>query len=74
MSVLDGILQRCNQALILGKVVGLVTEVLAERGNFLSSFILDHDPVAGRPGVAARAAIAVSDQMAFGRFGVRRRK
>ena len=72
--MLEGILQRGNQALILGEVVGLVAEVLAERGNFLSSFILDHDPIAGRPGIAARAAIAVSDQMALGRFGVRRSK
>jgi len=47
-----------------------VTEVLAERGNFLSSFILDHNPVTGGTGVAARAPVAVGDQVAGGDLGV----
>ena len=70
VSVLNGILQRGNQALVLRKVVGLMTEVLAERGNFLSFFILNHNPIAGGTRVAARAAIAVRDQVALGGLGV----
>jgi hypothetical protein len=34
--MLECVFKRGNQALILGEVVGLVSEVLAERGNFLA--------------------------------------
>ncbi len=66
VSVLDRVLKRRDQALILREIIGLMTEILAERGNFPSRFILNHHAVACRPGIAAGAAVTMSDQVFFG--------
>jgi hypothetical protein len=57
----DGVFQGCDQALILGEVVGLVAEVFAEVSYFLSRFILDDYTEAGWAGIAARTAVAVGN-------------
>ena len=69
VSMLDGILQRRNQALILRKVVGLVTQVLAERRQLSSRFILNYNSITGGSGIAARAAVAMSDQVVLRGLG-----
>ena len=74
VSMLNGVLQRCDQALIFREVIGLVTEVLAERGNLSSRFILNYNTVTGGAGIASRAAIAMSDQVVLGWLGGRRGK
>jgi hypothetical protein len=61
--MLDRIFKRSDQALILGEIVGLVAEVFAELCDFASRLILDDYAIAGWAGVAARATIAVGDQM-----------
>ena len=61
--MLDGIFEGRDQALIFREVIGLVTEVLAERGNLSSRFILNYNAVTGGAGIASRASIAVSDQV-----------
>jgi hypothetical protein len=70
VSVLDGILERRNQTLIFREVVGLVTQVLAERGNFSSGFILNYNAITGGTGIASSSAIAVGDQVVLGSFDV----
>ena len=67
-TMLEGVFESCNQALILGEVVGLVAEVFAEMGDFSSRLILDYDAITGRAGIAARAAVAVSDEVVLGRI------
>ena len=67
VAVCDGILERGDQALILGKIVGLVAEVFAECGNFSSRFILNDDAVAGGSGIAACSAVAEGDEVMLGR-------
>ena len=74
VSVLDGILKGRDQALIFGEIIGLVPQVLAERGDFASRFILDHDSVSCGAGIAAGSAVAVSNQVVLGGCGVRRRE
>jgi hypothetical protein len=59
--VLERVFQRGNQTLILGKVVGLLSEVLAESGEFLPRLVFDDDSVAGRARISARASVAVGD-------------
>jgi hypothetical protein len=66
--MLDGIFEGGDQSLIFGEVVGLVTEIFAERGDLASGFVLDHYAVAGGAGIAAGAAITVSDQIMRGRI------
>src|ERR1700674_3048125 len=65
------IFQRGDQSLILGTIVGLMAQVLAERGNFSSSFILNDNAVSGRPGIAACTAVTESDEVVLGRVVVR---
>ena len=74
MSVLDRILERCDQALVFGEIVGLMAEVLAERSNFRSGLILNHHSVTRRTGIPARSAVAVCDQIMLGGPGRGRRK
>src|SRR5580700_7556982 len=66
--MLNGIFEGCNQPLILGEVVGLVAEVLAEMGDLASGLILDDYPVTSGAGVAARPAVAVGDEVVLGRI------
>jgi hypothetical protein len=72
-AVLESVFEGRDQALVLGEIVGLVAEVLAEMGDLASGLILDDYPVAGGAGVAACAAIAVGDEVMLGRIlaGVR---
>jgi hypothetical protein len=66
--VLDSVFEGGDQALILGKVVGLVAEVLAEMGDFLSGLILNYHSIAGGAGIAAGASVAVGDEVVRGRI------
>ncbi len=68
--MLDGILQRRNQTLILREIIGLMAEVLAECCNLSPGLILNDDTIARRPRIAARSAVAMSDQVVLGCFGV----
>jgi len=52
--------------LIFREVVGLMAEILAQRGNFLAGLIFDHDSISGRSGVPARAAVTMCDQVMLG--------
>ena len=70
-TVLDRIFQSRDQALILGEIVGLVAEVLAEMGDLASGLILNDDAVASGTGVTAGAAVAVGDEVVLGRIFVR---
>src|ERR1700741_414836 len=65
-SMLQSVLQRRNQSLILREIVGLMSKVLAEGGNLAASFILDHDAEASRPRVSAGTAVAMGDQIVGG--------
>ena len=65
--MLDGVFEGGDQSLIFGEVVGLVAEIFAEGRDFFSGFVLDDDAVSGGAGVAAGAAVAVSDQVVRGR-------
>jgi hypothetical protein len=69
--MLDRILKRRNETLILREIIGLMAKVLAERSNFSSRLILNDDTIARRPGIAPRPAIAMSDQVVLGCFGMR---
>src|SRR5271169_5768838 len=66
--MLNGIFEGRDQALILGEVVSLVAEVLAEMRDFLPRLILNNDAVASGAGIAARTAVAVGDQVLLGRI------
>ena len=67
-----GVFEGCDQSLILGEVVGLMAEILAELRDFTSGLILDDDAVAGGPGIAARTAVAMGNKVMLGRiFAVR---
>ena len=74
VSVLHRIFQRRDQRLVLGEVVGLVAEVLAQRRNLVAGFVLDHYPVARGPGIAPRAAVRVGDQVMRGSIHTRATK
>ena len=67
-TVLDRIFERSDQSLILGKIVGLVAEIFAQRRDLASRFVFDHHTVAGGPGIAARSAVAVRNQVMLGRI------
>jgi hypothetical protein len=66
--MLNGIFEGCDQALILGEIVGLVAEILAEMGDLLPGLILNYYAITGRPRVAARAAVAVGDEVVLRRI------
>ncbi len=66
-TMLQSVFEGCDQALILGEIVGLVAEVLAELCNFASRLILDDYAIASWARVAARATVAVGDQMVLRR-------
>src|ERR1700756_3217448 len=69
--MLQRVLQRCNQSLILREIVGLVAKVFAKGGDFSSGLIFDHYTIACRPRIAARTAITVSDQIVRRRIVMR---
>jgi hypothetical protein len=48
-----------------------MTQVFAERGNFAARLIFNDDAVACGAGIAAGAAVDVSDEMRLGRGGLR---
>ena len=66
-SVLDGVLKRSDQPLVLSEVVGLVAEILAESGDLASGFVLNDDAISCRARIAACAAVDVSIQIKLGR-------
>src|SRR5579864_4997651 len=66
--MLQRVLQRGNQSLILGEIVGLVPKVFAEGRDRSSGLVFDHHTVACRSGIAARTAITVRDQIVRGRI------
>src|SRR5438067_192464 len=69
--MLDCVFERSNQALVFGKIVGLMAKILAEGSNVLSALILDDDAVTGGAGIAACAAVGVGNEIVVGlRVGV----
>jgi hypothetical protein len=66
--VLESVFKGGNQPLILGEVVGLVAEIFAQSCDLASRFVLNNYAVTGWAGIPARAAIAVGDQVVFGRI------
>jgi hypothetical protein len=57
------VVERSQQALILGVVVGLVAEILMQGGNLLPGAIGNDDPIARRPWIAARPAVDVRNEL-----------
>ena len=53
------IAQHSEKSLILGVIVGVVSEIFAEFGDLLTGRILDDHAIAGRPGIAPSAPIDV---------------
>src|SRR6185312_4913116 len=65
MPVSDGKLQRSQQSTVLSKVVGLVSQILAQLRDHLSSCIADVSAKARRPRIAPRPAVHMgSDEIA----------
>ena len=56
----DGVAQDRKQSLVLGVVVGALSEVLAEFGELVALGVLNDDAVSGRPWISAGAAVDVS--------------
>ena len=68
VAVGDSKLQRCQQGGVLGEVIGVHTQELAQFGQDFSCRVLDIDAEAGRTRVAARPAVAVRDNAFAGVF------
>ena len=66
--MLQRVLQRRNQSLILCKIVSLMSEILTQGRDLASRFILYHYTVTRRARIASRTAIAVRNQIMFGRI------
>ena len=66
MTLGDGKFQRREERGILGKVIGLLAQVLTQFGQNLASRILDVDAETGRARIAARPTIAISDDRIAG--------
>ncbi len=64
----NGKLQRCQQGRVLGEVIGVLTQKLAQFGQDFSCRVLDINAEAGRTRVAARPAVAVRDNAFAGVF------
>ena len=67
-----GPLQPEQQRPVLGLVVGRLADVVVRAGELVAVGVRDHDPDAGRPGIAARTAVDVDDD-ALWRAGERQR-
>ena len=61
MTMLHGILQGREQALIFGEIIGLPAKIFAQLRDVLSLFILKDHAVGGRAGIAACAAVDICD-------------
>jgi hypothetical protein len=48
-----------------------MSEILAQTSDLAPGFILDHDSIPGRTGIAPSAAITVSDKIVLRRFFAR---
>jgi hypothetical protein len=64
--MLDCVFERGNQALVLGEVVGLMAEVLAEMRDLASRLILDYHTIPSRTGITSRPAVAVGYEVVLG--------
>ena len=53
MTMLDGILEGCEQALVFGEIIGLAAKILAQLRDVLPLFILNDHAVGRRAGIAA---------------------
>src|SRR5207249_4637296 len=63
MSVLDRVLEGSYQSLILGKVIRLMAQILAQCRDFPSALVVNNDAIASRPWIPARPSVAVRDQI-----------
>src|SRR5438477_10330818 len=63
MSVLNRVLEGSYQSLILGKVIRLMAEILAQRRDFPSALVVNNDAIASRAWIPARPSVAVRDQI-----------
>ena len=61
VAVLESVLQHGQQARVLGVIVRLVAEILAQSRDFTSGLVGDDNSVASGARIATRAAINVSD-------------
>ena len=59
--MLQRIFQGGNQSLIFGEIVGLMTEIFAQSGDFSSRFVLHYHAVTGGTRIAAGPSVAVGD-------------
>src|SRR5439155_1701849 len=57
--VLDRVLEGSYQSLILGKVIRLMAQILAQRRDFPSALVVNNDAIASRPWIPARHPAAV---------------
>jgi hypothetical protein len=63
--MLQGIVQRSQQAGVLGVIVRLAAQKFAKFGDRPSEFIFNDDSVSRRAGIAARAAVDVGHQISL---------
>src|SRR5947209_7337804 len=61
--MLDGILQRADERLVFGEVIRLMSQVLAQCGDFVPLGIMDDNSVTRWPRIAASAAVGMSDEV-----------
>src|SRR2546422_3067685 len=68
MSVLNRVLEGSYQSLILGKVIRLMAQILAQRRDFPSALVVNNDTIASRAWIPARPSVAVRDQIMYWHF------
>src|SRR5450432_1295060 len=66
VTIFSRIFKRGDQALVLGDVIGLVSQVFAQRRHFLSGLVLNYDSISRWTGIPSRSPVAVSDQIMCG--------
>ena len=59
------ILERADQRLVFRKIVRLMSEILAKRGDLVSLRIMDHDAITRGARIATCAAVSMSDEIGW---------
>ncbi len=72
-AVCFGVIERRNQAVIFGHIIGLRTQPLAERFQHRPIRLANHHAVGGWPGIAARRAIHIGEICARGQIWLRKK-
>src|SRR5437763_609737 len=65
MSVLDRVLEGSYQSLILGKVIRLMAQILAQCRDFPSALVVNNDAIASRPWIQQMSQPALEWKLAL---------